>query len=95
MLAPQCPTLQVFIPAQAMQRADVPSQCLAPIAAIQAHHVILMNGSPHRYCGNQNFLGLNGLSNLTERLIHGSDEIRNLIRSHPMLDDIPLDDDRC
>jgi hypothetical protein len=73
----------------------MPSQCLSLIAAIQAHHVILMNGSPHRYSGNQNFLGRNGLSKLTERLINGSDEIRNLIRSHLMLDDVALDDHRC
>jgi len=78
-----------------MSRADVPSQCLSLIAAIQAHHVILMNGSPHRYSGNQNFLRRNGLSKLTERLINGSDEIRNLIRSHLMLDDVALDDHRC
>jgi hypothetical protein len=73
----------------------MPSQCLAPIAAIQAHHIVMMNGSPHRYSRCENFLGLNGLSKLTERLINGNDEIRNLIRSHPMLDDVALDDHRC
>jgi hypothetical protein len=78
-----------------MARADVPSQHLSPIATIQAYHVILMNGSSHRHRGNQNFLGRNGLSKLTERLIHGSDEIRKLLRSHPMLDDVALDDLRC
>ena len=95
MIVPQPPTLQVFIPVEPVAGADVPSQCLSLIAAIQAHHVILMNGSPHRYSGNQNFLGRNGLSKLTERLINGSDEIRNLIRSHLMLDDVALDDHRC
>jgi len=78
-----------------MPRADVPSQCLSPIATIQAHHIVLMNGSPYRHGRGKNFLGLNGLSKLTERLIHGIDEIRNLIRSHPMLDDVALDDRRC
>jgi hypothetical protein len=95
MIAPQSPTLQVFILAQAMSGADVLSQRLAPIATIEAYHVVLMNGSPHRHGRGKNFLGLNGLSNLTERLIHRSDEIRNLIRSHPMLDNIALDDHRC
>ncbi len=95
MIVPLSPTLQIFIPAQALPRADVPSQGLAPIAAIQAHHVVLMNGSPHRYGGNQNFLGRNGLSKLTERLIHGRDEIRKLLRSHSMLDDVALDDHCC
>ena len=88
MIAPQSPTLPVFVPIEPVPRADMPSKRLAPIAAIQAHHVVLMNGSPHRHGRGKNFLGLNGLSKLTElteRLIHGSDEIRNLIRSHPML----------
>src|SRR6266851_7324813 len=70
MIAPQSPTLQVFIPAQAMSGADVPSQRLAPIATIEAHHVILMNGSPDRHSRSTNFLWLNGLSELTERLLH-------------------------
>jgi len=95
MIAPQSPTLQVFIPIEPVPRADVPSQRLAPIAAIQANDVILMNGSPYRHSGNKNFLGLNGLSKLTERLIYGSDEIRKLLRSHPMLDDVALDDHCC
>jgi len=73
----------------------MPSQCLAPIAAIQAHHVVLMNGSPHRHGRGKNFCGLNRLSKLSERVVHGSDEIRNLIGCHPMLDDVALDDDRC
>ena len=95
MIAPQSPSLQVFIRIEPVPRTDVPSQCLAPIPAIEAHHVILMNGSPDRYSGNQNFLGRNGLSKLTERLLHGSDEIRKLLRSYPMLDDVALDDYRC
>jgi hypothetical protein len=95
MIAPQSPSAQVFIPIESVLGADVPSERFAPIATIEAHHVVLMNGSPHRHGRGKNFLGSNGLSNLTERLIHGSDEIRNLIRSHPMLDDIALDDHRC
>ena len=95
MIAPQSPTLQVIIAIEPVSRADVPSQRLAPIATIEAHHVILMNGSPHRHGRGKNFLGLYGLSKLTERLINGSDEIRNLIRSHLMLDDVALDDHRC
>jgi hypothetical protein len=54
-----------------------------------------MDGSPHRYRRNQNFLGLNGLSKLTERLIYGRDEIGYLLGSHPMLDDVAPDDHRC
>ena len=70
MIAPQPPTPEVFVPVEPMPRADVPSQRLPPIAAIETGHVILMNGSPYRNCGNQNFLYLNGLSELTERLMH-------------------------
>jgi hypothetical protein len=95
MIASQSPTLQVFIPIEPVARADVPLQGLPPVAAIQANHVILMYGSPRRHGWDQNFLCLNGLSKLTERLINGSDEIRNLIRSHLMLDDVALDDHRC
>jgi hypothetical protein len=95
MIAPQSPSLQVFVPIEPVSRADVPSQRLAPIATIEAHHVILMNGSPHRHGRGKNFLGLNGLSKVTERLIYGSDEIRKLLRPHPMLDDVALDDHRC
>jgi len=95
MIAPQSPSLQVFIRIEPVPRADVPSKHLRPIATIEAHHVVLMNRSPYRHGGNQNFLGLNGLSKLTERLINGSDEIRNLILSHLMLDDVALDDHRC
>jgi hypothetical protein len=47
MIAPQSPTLQVLVPTEPVPRAYVPSQRLAPIAAIQANHVILMNGSSH------------------------------------------------
>jgi len=95
MIAPQSPTLQVIIAIEPVSRADVPAQRLSPLATIQAPHIVLMNRSPNRHGGNQNFLGLNGLSKLTERLINGSDEIRNLIRSHLMLDDVALDDHRC
>ena len=70
MIAPQSPSAQVFIPTEPMLRADMASQRLAAIAAIQAHHIVLMNRSPYRHCGNQNFLGDNGLSKLTERLMH-------------------------
>ena len=95
MIAPQSPSAQVFIPIESVLGADVPSERLGPIATIEAHHVILMNGSPHRHGRSKNFLGLNGLSKLTERVIYGSDEIRKLLRSHPMLDDVALNDHRC
>jgi hypothetical protein len=92
MIAPQSPTLPVFIPAQAMPRADVPSKRLAPIAAIQAHHVILMNGSPHRHGGNQNFLCLNGLSELTQRMMNCGNQVRKLLWSQCVVPNVAADD---
>jgi hypothetical protein len=75
MIAPQSPTLQVFLPIEPVPRADMPSKRLAPIAAIQAHHVVLMNGSPHRHGRGKNFLRLNGLSNLTDSSMDCGDEV--------------------
>jgi hypothetical protein len=95
MIAPQSPSLQVFVPIEPVSRADMPSQHLRPIATVEAHHVILMNGSPYRHGRDKNFRRFNRLSKLTERLINGSDEIRNLIRSQPMLPYVALDDHRC
>jgi hypothetical protein len=79
MIAPQSPTLQVLIPIEPVRRADVPSQRLAAIAAIQANYVVAVNGSPYRYSRDANFLGLNGLSKLTDSSMDCSDEIGKLI----------------
>ena len=94
MIAPQSLTLQVFIPRQAMPRANVPSQRLSPIAAIQAHHVILMNGSPYRHGGNQNFLCLNGLSELTQRVMNCGNQVRKLLWSQRVVPNVAADDHR-
>ena len=75
MIAAESPTLQIFISAQAVSRGDMPAQRFPPVAAIQAHHVILMDRSPYRYGGGQDFLRLNGLSKLTERSVDRNDEI--------------------
>jgi hypothetical protein len=95
MIAPQSPTPQVFIPIQAMSGADVPSQRPAPIAAIEAHHVVLMNRSPHRHGRGKNFLGLKGLSNLIDSSMDCGDEIGKLIGCDRMMPDVALDDHRC
>ena len=95
MIALQSPMLQVFISIEPVSRADMPSKRFAPIAAVQANHVILMNRSPHRYSRGTNFLGLNGLGKLSEHLMHGSDEIRNLICSDRVMSNVAPDDCRC
>ena len=92
MIAPQSPPLQVLISAQSMLAVDVPSQRLPSVAAVQTNHVFLMNGPPYWHSGSPNLLGLNGLSKLAERLMHGSDDLRKLLRAHSMLPYVAADD---
>jgi hypothetical protein len=40
MIAPQTPPLPVLIPVQAVAGTDVPSQRLAPVAAIETDHIV-------------------------------------------------------
>jgi hypothetical protein len=92
MIAPQSPTLQIFITAQPMSRCDVPSQCLAAIAAIQANDIIVLHGSPHRYSRDTSFLWLNGLSKLTERLVNCGNQVSKLLWSHRVVANVAGDD---
>src|SRR5258708_20284134 len=92
MIAPQSPTLQVFVPVEPVLGADVASERLAPIAAIQAHHVVLMNGSPYRHGGNQNFLCLNGLSEGTQRMMNCGNQVRKLLWSQRVVLNVAADD---
>jgi hypothetical protein len=54
MIAPEPPSVQVFVPVESVLSADVPPERLGPIATFEADHVILMNRSPYRHCGDQN-----------------------------------------
>ena len=92
MIAPQSPPSQVFISAQTVSRGDVPPQRLPSVAAIQTNHIFLAHGTSYRHSRRQDLLGLNGLSELAERLMHGSDDLRKLIRSHFMLPYVAPDD---
>jgi hypothetical protein len=92
MIAPQSPTLPVFVPIEPVPRADMPSKRLPPVAAIQANHVILMNGSPYRHGGNQNFLCLNGLSELTQRMMNCGNQVRKLLWSQRVVPNVAADD---
>jgi hypothetical protein len=94
MIAPQSPTLQVFVPIEPVLGADVAPESLGPIATIEAYHVILMNGSPYRHGGNQNFLGRNGLSKLSDSSMDCGDQIRNLAGSDRMMPHVTPDDFR-
>jgi hypothetical protein len=85
MIGPQSPPLQVFISAQSMLAVDVPSQRLPSVAAVQTNHMLLADGSSYRHSRSTNFLGVNGLSKLAERLMYGSDDLRKLVRAHFVL----------
>jgi len=92
MIGPQSPPLQVLASAQSMLAVDVPSQRLPSVAAVQTNHILLAHGTPCRHSRSTNFLGLNGLSNLAERLMHGSDDLRKFLRAHFMLPYVAPDD---
>jgi hypothetical protein len=92
MVAPQSPSAQVFVPIEPVPSADVASERFSPVAAIQANHVILMNGSPYRHGGNQNLLGCNGLSNLTDSSMDCGDEVGELLWSHRVVPNVAADD---
>lgn len=65
MIAPQPPPPPIFISVQAVTDADVTAEHLAPVAAIQADHIILADGLPHRYRRSQRHLGRIGSSSLS------------------------------
>jgi hypothetical protein len=92
MIAPQSPPPQVLMSAQSMLAGDVPSQRLPPVAAVQTNHILMAHGTPDRHSRGQDLLGLNGLSKLAERLVHGSDDLRKLLRAHFMLSYVAPDD---
>ena len=47
MTAPQSPPLAVFIAAQTVPGADMPSQRLPPVATIETNHVVPVDGPSH------------------------------------------------
>jgi hypothetical protein len=92
MIAPQPPPPQVLISAEAVLAVDVPSQRLPSVAAVQTDHKLLAHGTSYRHSRGQDLLGLNALSKLAERLMHGSDDLRKFLRSHSMLPYVAPDD---
>jgi hypothetical protein len=92
MIAPQSPPPQVLIAAQTVARGDVPSQRLPSVAAVQTDHKVLAHGTSYRHSRGQDLLKLDGLSKLTERLMHGSDDLRKFFRTHSMLPYVAPDD---
>jgi hypothetical protein len=92
MIAAQSPSAQVFIPTESVLATDVASERLGPIATIEAHDVVLMNGSPHRHGGNQNFLCLNGLSKVAQRVMNCGNQVTKLLSSHRVVPNVVADD---
>jgi hypothetical protein len=71
--------------------ADMPSQRFAPVAAIQANHIVVAHGLPHRHGRGQNFLGLNALSKLTKGSMYRRYEFGNLIGRNRMMPHVAHD----
>jgi len=94
MIALEPPPLPIFISAQAMPSADVPSQRLAPVAAIETSHIVPMHGSSHRDSRSPNFFRLIRPSKLTDRPMNRGNQIGKLIRLQPMMPHVTLDDFR-
>src|SRR5712675_172060 len=53
-----------------------------------------MNGSPYRHGGNQNFLCLNGLSELTQRVMNCGNQVRKLLWSQRVVPNVAADNHR-
>jgi hypothetical protein len=94
MIVPQSPPLQVFVPIERVSRADMASQCLAAIATIHADDIIVVHGSPNRYSRCENFLCLNGLSEVSQRVMNCGDQTRKLLWSERMVPNVAADDHR-
>src|SRR5258706_11282651 len=91
MIAPQSPSLQVFVPIECVSRPDMPLQHFSSVAAIQTNHIILVHGSPHRYSRCENFLCLNGLSEVTQRVINCGDQVGKLLWSQGVVPNVAAD----
>jgi hypothetical protein len=78
MIAPQPPPSPIFISVQAVTDANVTAERLAAVAAIQTNHIVMAYRLPYRDGRSQRHLGRIGPSNVSQRSMHGSDEIGKL-----------------
>jgi hypothetical protein len=92
MIPPQTPTLQIFIRAQTMLFADMPTQHFRSKAAIKANHIVVAYRLPYRDNRSGNFLGLIWPSKLRKRSMHRRDQFRNLIGLDCMMPHVAPDD---
>jgi hypothetical protein len=92
MIAPQSPSLQVFVAIERVSRCEMASEHFSSVATIQANDVIVVHGSPHRYSRCENFLCLNGLSEVTQRVMNCGDQVRKLLWSQRVVPNVAADD---
>ena len=92
MIAPQSPSLQVFVLIERVSRADVALEHFSSISTIQANHIIVVHGSPHRYSRCENFLSLNGLAEVTQRVMNCGDQVGKLLWSQGVVPNVAADD---
>jgi len=94
MIAPQSPSLQVFVLIERVSRADVPLQHFSSITTIHANDIIVVHRSPHRYSRCENFLYLHGLAEVTQRVMNCGDQVRKLLWSQRVVPNVAADDHR-
>jgi hypothetical protein len=94
MIAPQSPSLQVFVAIERVLRADMASEHFSSIATIQANDIIVLHGSPQRYSRCENFLSLNGPSEVTQRVMNCGDQVSKLLWSQRVVPNVAADDHR-
>jgi hypothetical protein len=92
MIAPQSPSLQIGIPSHIVSLGDVPPQRLSSVATIQANHIIVVHGSPHRYSRCESFLCLYGLSEAVKRVMNRGNQVRKLLWSDCVMPNVAADD---
>jgi hypothetical protein len=92
MIAPQSPSLQVFVAIESVSRCEMASEHFSSVATIQANDVIVVHGSPHRYSRCENFLCLNRLSEVTQRVMNCGDQVRKLLWSQGVVPNVAADD---
>jgi hypothetical protein len=76
MIAVEPPSPPIFISAQAVADADVPSKRLTSITAVKAHHIVMAYRLSHGHSGHPYLLRRWCLPELTERPIYGCDKLR-------------------
>jgi hypothetical protein len=75
-----------------MPITDMPMQRFACKAAIEANHVVVAYGLPHRHSRGTNLFGLNRLAKLSKRSMHRCNEFRNLFGSNRVIPHVATDD---